>query len=62
VIFPQDHLPGREGCFDFTRANELGVTIRGELFEHLLFEFVLSFSGWTWSSIAYSETLEALSP
>jgi hypothetical protein len=61
VIFPQDHLPGREGCFDFTRANELGVTIRGELFEHLLFEFVLSFSGWTWSSIAYSETFEALS-
>jgi hypothetical protein len=61
VIFPQDHLPGREGCFDFTRANELGVTIRGELFEHLLFEFVLSYSGWTWSSLAYSETFEALS-
>lgn len=61
VIFPQEHLPGREGCFDFTQARELGVTIRGELFEHLLFEFVLSFSGWTWSCLAYSETFEALS-
>lgn len=61
VIFPQEHLPGREGCFDFTHGRELGVTIRGELFEHLLFEFVLSYSGWTWSSLAYSETFEALS-
>lgn len=61
VIFPQDHPPGREGCFDFTRANELGVTICGELFDHLLFEFVLSFSGWTWACLAYSETFEALS-
>jgi hypothetical protein len=61
VFFPQLHLPGREGCFDFTDATELGVTIGGELFEHLLFEFVLSFSGWTWSGLAYSETFEALS-
>lgn len=61
VIFPQDHLPGREGCFDFTHAKELGVTIRGELFDHLLFEFVLSFSGWTWACLGYSETFEALS-
>jgi integrase-like protein len=56
VIFPQDHLPGREGCVDFTHAKERGVTIRGELFE-----FVLSYSGWTWSSVAYSESFEALS-
>jgi len=61
VIFPQDHPPGREGCFDFTHAKELGVTIRGELLDHLLFEFVLSFSGWTWACLAYSETFEALS-
>ena len=61
VIFPQGHPPGREGCFDFTHAKELGVTIRGELLDHLLFEFVLSFSGWTWARLAYSETFEALS-
>lgn len=61
VIFPQEHPPGREGCFDFTHVKELGVTICGEPFDHLLFEFVLSYSGWTWSGLAYSETFEALS-
>ncbi len=61
VFFPQEHVPGREGAFDFTNANELGVTIAGDEFEHLLFEFVLSFSGWTFTQVAYSETFEALS-
>ncbi|MGH7472406.1 MAG: IS21 family transposase [Candidatus Methylomirabilales bacterium] len=61
VMFPQEHLPGREAAFDFTHGKELGVTIRGELFDHLLFEFVLSFSGWTWACLAFSETFEALS-
>ncbi|MGH7427519.1 MAG: IS21 family transposase [Candidatus Methylomirabilaceae bacterium] len=61
VMFPQEHVPGRECAFDFTHGKELGVTIRGELFEHLLFEFVLSFSGWTWACVAFSETFEALS-
>jgi hypothetical protein len=61
VFFQQEHVPGREGAFDFTDATELGVTICGELFEHLLFEFVLSFSGWTWTGLSYSETFEAMS-
>jgi len=61
VMFPQEHLPGRECAFDFTRAKELGVTIRGEPLDHLLFELVLSFSGWTWACLAFSETFEALS-
>jgi hypothetical protein len=61
VFFPQEHVPGRECAIDFTHGKELEVTIRGTLFEHLLFEFVLSFSGWTWASLAYSETFEALS-
>jgi len=61
VFFEQKHIPGREGAFDFTDAHELGVTISGEAFEHLLFEFVLSYSGWTWSALAFSETFEALS-
>jgi hypothetical protein len=60
VFFPQDHVPGREGAFDFTNANELGITIAGERFEHLLFEFVLSYSGWFTASIAHAETFEAL--
>lgn len=61
VFFEQEHVPGREGAFDFTDARDLGVTISGETFEHLLFEFVLSYSGWTWSRVAYSESFEALS-
>jgi len=61
VMFAQEHPPGREAAFDFTHGKELGVTVRGELFDHLLFELVLSFSGWTWACLAFSETFEALS-
>ncbi len=60
VFFPQEHPPGREAQMDFTHATDLGVTIRGALLEHLLFEFVLSFSGWTWAEVAFGETFEAL--
>lgn len=60
VFFEQEHPPGREGAFDFTNCNELGVTIQGEPFPHLLFEFVLSCSTWTWICLAFSETFEAL--
>jgi hypothetical protein len=60
VFFEQRHEPGREGAFDFTDAAELGVTIAGQAFAHLLFTFVLSFSGWTWVALAFGETFEAL--
>jgi hypothetical protein len=60
VYFEQKHVPGREGAADFTHATELGVTISGVLFAHLLFVFKLSFSGWTRVSLAFAETFEAL--
>ena len=60
VKFPQQHVPGREGSFDFTHCTELGVTILGKPFAHLIFEFVLSFSGWTWIMLAFGETFEAM--
>jgi hypothetical protein len=60
VFFEQQHVPGREGAFDFTDGGELGVTIAGQVFLHLLFEFVLSYSGWTWVSLAFGETFEAM--
>ena len=60
VIFPQYHPPGREAAVDFTHGNELAVTIAGELFEHLLFTFKLSYSSWTWVDLAFGETFEAL--
>jgi hypothetical protein len=61
VMFAQEHPPGREAAFDFTHCRELGVVIGGEPFDHLLFELVLSYSSWTWSCLAFSETFEALS-
>jgi hypothetical protein len=60
VFFEQVHVPGREAAIDFTHGTELGVTVRGSLLVHLLFEFVLSFSGWTWVCLAFAETFEAL--
>ena len=60
MFFPQEHLPGREAAYDFTNCDELGVTIGGAPFEHLLFELVLSFSGWRWATVASSESYEAL--
>jgi hypothetical protein len=60
VFFEQVAVPGREAAIDFTHATELGVTIAGEAFPHLLFEFVLSYSHWTWVAIAFGETFEAL--
>jgi hypothetical protein len=60
VMFEQKHEAGREGSFDFTDASELGITIAGEVFAHLFFQFVLSFSKWRWVGLAFSETFEAL--
>src|SRR5436190_24369588 len=60
VFFEQVAIPGREAAIDFTHATELGVTIAGDPFRHLLFEFVLSYSHWTWVAIAFGETFEAL--
>ena len=45
---------------DFTHCGELGVTICGEPFGHLLFHFVLSHSGWRYVDVAYGETFAAL--
>ena len=60
VMFEQVHPAGREGAFDFTDASELRVTVAGQVFAHLLFQFVLSFSKWRWVGLAYTETFEAL--
>jgi hypothetical protein len=60
VFFEQVAAPGREAAIDFTHATDLGVTIAGESFPHLLFEFVLSYSHWTYVAIAFGETFEAL--
>ena len=60
VYFEQVPVPGREAAFDFTDLSDLGVTLRGVAFPHLLFEWVLSYSRWTYVELALSETFEAL--
>jgi transposase InsO family protein len=60
VFFEQVAVPGREAAIDFTHGTDLGVMIAGDPFPHLLFEFVLSYSHWTWVAVAFGETFEAL--
>jgi hypothetical protein len=60
AYFEQQHIAGREAAVDFTHCTELGVTIGGRPFRHLLFQLVLSFSGWRSVSLAHGETYEAL--
>lgn len=61
VFFPQVHQPGREAQLDFTHATELGVTIASEPLRHLFFELILTYSGYRYVQIAYSENFESLS-
>ena len=60
VYFQQEHPPGREAQVDFTHCGELGVTIGGEPFSHLLFHLVLSHSGWSYAEVCFGETFGAL--
>ena len=60
VYFEQEHPPGREAQMDFTHCDSPEVTIGGEPFEHMLFEFILSHSGWRYAQVCFSETFAAL--
>ena len=56
VFFSQVHHPGRLCASDFTFMNDLGVTIQGQRFDHLLYHFVLTYSNWEWATICFSES------
>ncbi len=60
VKLAQRHRPGEAAQSDFTHASELGVTIAGELFAHMLLVFVLPFSNWAWATVCLSESMAAL--
>ena len=60
VFFPQEHRPGEALQTDFTWATELGVTIQGEAFPHLLCHVVLPYSNWGWITVCQSESMLAL--
>ena len=61
VFFAQQHVAGRLGQSDFTSMNELGVTLGGQSFPHLLYHFVLTYSNWEDVTLCYSESFESLS-
>ncbi len=60
VFFAQDWEPGRVIQLDWTRASELGVTIAGAAYEHLLCHSVLPYSNWEWATRCRSESLLSL--
>lgn len=60
VYFGQKHTPGKLCASDFTHMKELGITIAGQTFEHLVYHFVLTYSNWETGTICYSESLESL--
>jgi len=61
VYFPQVHHPGRVSQSDFTWMNSLDITIAGQLFPHLLYHFVLTYSNWEYVEVCFSESFESLS-
>ena len=61
VYFPQVHPPGRLCQSDFTHLSDLGITIGGIPFPHLIYHFVLTYSNWEHGTICFSESFESLS-
>lgn len=61
VFFPQEHRPGEAMQTDFTWATSLGVTIGGELLEHMFCHSVLPYSNWEGATLCRSESFPAMS-
>ena len=61
VIFPQTHYPGDLAASDFTKMTNLGITINGEPFDHMIYHFVLTYSNWETGMICFSENFESFS-
>jgi transcriptional regulator with XRE-family HTH domain len=60
VIFPQIHEPGEAAQSDFTHMTNLGVTLGGVPFPHLVYHLVLVYSNVEAVQICFSESFEAL--
>ena len=61
VFFDQVHTPGQLGASDFTHMNDLGITLAGQPFDHLVYHFILTFSNWETGTVCFSESFESLS-
>jgi hypothetical protein len=60
VIFEQVHTPGERAQSDFTHMSDLGITIAGEPFAHLIYHFVFTYSNVEAVTLCFSESFEAL--
>lgn len=60
VSLPQTRRPGELMQTDGSWMNELGITIAGEAFVHLVIHSVLAYSNWEWVHVARSESTQAV--
>lgn len=60
VFFPQDRFPGHALQLDWTHATELGISLGGQRYDHLLCHLVLPYSNWEWATRCQSESLLSL--
>jgi hypothetical protein len=60
VFFAQERKPGQLMQLDWTYARELGVTIQGQVLDHLFCQCVLPYSNWQWATRCISESFLSL--
>src|SRR5918912_2508247 len=60
VIFEQVHQPGRMAQSDFTHMTDLGITLAGAPFPHLVYHLVLNYSNVDALQICFSESFAPL--
>jgi Mu transposase, C-terminal domain len=60
VYFEQVHTPGRLAQSDFTHMSDLGVTLGGLPFPHLVYHLVLTYSNVEAISVCFAESFESL--
>jgi hypothetical protein len=60
VMFPQEHIPGKQSQSDWTHCSKLGVNVGGQPFPHMLFHFMLPYSRWETAFISHSESFDSL--
>jgi len=61
VFFDQVYKPGILCQSDFTYMNDLAITINQQVFNHMIYHFVLPYSNWETGTICFSESFESLS-
>jgi hypothetical protein len=60
LTLEQVHQPGEVMQTDGTWMNQLGITLEGQPFPHILIHSVLPYSNWEWGRVAQSESLLAI--